>query len=211
MLLSAPDTSIQNISENIFSENIFMDSTSPREITQWLQDWRNGDSAALDQLMPVVYRELRKIAKGYLKGERPDHTLQTTALIHEAYLRLIGQDFPEWQSRAHFFGISAQLMRQILVEHARSHGAAKRSGGQKIELDEAATFVQNDAADLVALDDALTTLAGFDARKSRIVELRYFGGLSVDETATVLEISVATVGREMRLAQAWLQREMSKS
>lgn len=188
-----------------------MDSTSPREITQWLQDWRNGDSAALDQLMPVVYRELRKIAKGYLKGERPDHTLQTTALIHEAYLRLIGQDFPEWQSRAHFFGISAQLMRQILVEHARSHGAAKRSGGQKIELDEAATFVQNDAADLVALDDALTTLAGFDARKSRIVELRYFGGLSVDETATVLEISVATVGREMRLAQAWLQREMSKS
>ena len=142
--------------------------SAPNEITQLLLDWRQGDRAALEQLLPVVYQELRKIAKGYLRGERTGHTLQTTALIHEAYLRLVGQDFPEWQSRTHFFGIAAQLMRQILVEHARRHGAAKRGGGaQKLTLDAAAEVAAVQAAELVALDDALTALAQFDSRKCR--------------------------------------------
>jgi RNA polymerase sigma factor (TIGR02999 family) len=184
--------------------------TSPNEITQLLHKWRDGDRAALDQLMPVVHQELRKLADSYLRGERPGHTLQPTALINEAYLRLIKQDFPEWQSRKHFYGVAAQLMRQILVEHARGRAAAKRGGGgQKISLDEAPTFSQEQAADLVALDDALTALAKFDERKARVVELRYFGGFSIEEIAGALDISVATVGREMRMAQAWLRREMS--
>src|SRR5262245_6202490 len=185
--------------------------TPPNEITQLLHKWRDGDHAALDQLLPVVYQELRKLADSYLRGERSSHTLQPTALINEAYLRLIKQDFPEWQSRRHFFGVAAQLMRQILVEHARAHSAAKRGGGaQKISLDETPTFSQDQAADLVALDDALIALAKFDERKARIVELRYFGGFSVEEVASALDISVATVGREMRMAQAWLHREMAK-
>ena len=178
------------------------------DLTRLLLDWSKGDRAALDQLMPVVYDELRKIARGYLKRERPTHTLQPTALIHEAYVRLIAQDFPAFQSRAHFYGVAAELMRQILVDHARSHRAAKRDGGQKLALDDAAIFSKERAADLVALDDALAALASFDQRKSRIVELRFFGGLSVEETAEVLGVSTATIGREMRLAQAWLHREM---
>lgn len=174
-------------------------------------DWSRGNKAALDQLMPVVYQELRKIARGYLRGERSDHTLQPTALIHEAYLRLINQNLPEWQSRTHFYGVAAQMMRQILVEHARGHAAAKRGGGgQKLSLDDATIFSRERASDLVALDDALNNLAAFDARKCRVIELRFFGGLSVEETAEALGISVATVGREVRLAQAWLHREMTK-
>jgi len=181
------------------------------DVTQLLLDWSQGDQAALDQLMPIVYHELRKIASGYLKGERPEHTLQPTALIHEAYLRLISQNFPEWQSRTHFFGVAAQLMRQILVEHARNHAAAKRGGGaQKLALDDATIFSAERASDLVAVDDALHSLAALDARKCRVIELRFFGGLSVEETAEVLGISVATVGREVRLALAWLHREMSR-
>ena len=186
--------------------------TSPSEnLTRLLLDWSKGDRAALDQLMPVVYDELRKIARSYLRGERPTHTLQPTALIHEAYVRLIAQNFPAWQSRTHFYGVAAELMRQILVDHARSHRAAKRGGGdQKLALDEATIFSKERAADLVALDDALTALAALDQRKCRIIELRFFAGLSIEETAEVLGISVATVGREMRLAQAWLHREMMK-
>ncbi|HKQ76590.1 MAG TPA: sigma-70 family RNA polymerase sigma factor [Blastocatellia bacterium] len=184
--------------------------TPPTEITQWLRKWSEGDRAALDQLMPVVYKELRKLADGYLRSERPDHTLQPTALINEAYLRLVKQDFPEWQSRKHFYGVAAQLMRQILVEHARARGAVKRDGGIKLSIDEAPTFSQDQAADLVALDDALTALAKFDERKARIVELRYFGGFSIEEVANALDISAATVGREIRMAQAWLHREMAK-
>jgi RNA polymerase sigma factor (TIGR02999 family) len=185
--------------------------TPPNEITQLLRKWSEGDRAALNELMPVVYQELRKLAGGYLRGEKPGHTLQPTALINEAYLRLVKQDFPEWQSRKHFYGVAAQLMRQILVEHARARATAKRGdGAQKISLDEAPAFSQERAADLVALDDALTALADFDERKARVVELRYFGGLSVEEVAGALDISVATVGREMRMAQAWLRREMAK-
>jgi RNA polymerase sigma-70 factor, ECF subfamily len=185
--------------------------TPPSDVTQLLRKWNEGDRAALDQLMPVVYQELRKLASGYLREERPDHTLQPTALINEAYLRLVKQDFPEWQSRKHFYGVAAHLMRQILVEHARGRAAAKRgAGAQKLSLDEEPIFSQERAADLVALDDALTALADFDERKARVVELRYFGGLSVEEVAGALDISVATVGREMRMAQAWLRREMAK-
>ena len=161
--------------------------------------------------MPAIYQELQKLAGAYLRHERPGHTLQPTALIHEAYLRLIDQKVPEWQNRRHFFGVAAQLMRQVLIEHARAHRTAKRGGGEeKLALDEALVYTQEKAAELVALDDALQALAQLDARKARIIELRYFGGLSLEETAEVLEISIATIGREMRLAQAWLHRELAR-
>ena len=164
----------------------------PNEITPLLLRWSQGDSAALSQLLPVVYAELRQLAQSYLRRERSDHTLQPTALINEAYLRLIKQDFPDWQSRRHFFGVAAQLMRQILVEHARARAAGKRGGGgQKFSL-----------------DDALVALAQFDERKVRIIELRYFAGFSLEETAEALELSVTTIGHEMRIARAWLRREM---
>jgi len=187
-----------------------MQTPPPQEITQLLLRWSRGDQAALDQLMPVVYEELHKLAHSYLRRERSDHTLQPTALINEAYLRLVKQDFPEWQSRRHFYGVAAQLMRQILVEYARTRAADKRGGGgQKFSLDEALTFCDEKAAELVALDDALITLAKFDERKVRIIELRYFGGLSLEETADALGLSIATIGYEMRLARAWLRREMN--
>lgn len=180
------------------------------EITQLLRRWGQGDRAALDHLMPIVHEELRKLAGAYLRNERPDHTLQPTALINEAYIRLIKQDFPQWQSRRHFYGVAAQLMRQILVDHARARGAAKRGVVErKLSIDEALTFSQERTADLVALDDALTRLARFDERKVRIIELRYFGGLSLGETAETLGISIPTIVRQIRLAQAWLLREMS--
>ncbi|MBI1764573.1 MAG: sigma-70 family RNA polymerase sigma factor [Acidobacteria bacterium] len=188
-----------------------MASSTTDDITRWLHDWQNGDQTALAQLMPAVYQELRKIAHGHFRGERAAHTLQTTALIHEAYLRLAGHEFPAWENRAHFYGIAAQLMRQILVEYARSQKAAKRGGGAaKLPLDEALTVVPTEMSNLVALDDALRALEAFDARKCRVIELRHFGGLSNEEIATVLSISLATVGREIRLAQAWLQRELTK-
>lgn len=186
--------------------------TSPKnEVTQLLIDWSNGDQAALDKLIPLIYQELHKIANGYLRYERSDHTIQPTALIHEAYMRLVSQRMPEWKNRKHFFGVAAQLMRQVLVEHARAHSAAKRGGGeQNLRLDKALAYSTENASDLVALDDALTALAAFDARKSRMVELRFFGGLSLEETADVLGVSIPTVSREMRLAQAWMYREMEK-
>ncbi len=187
-----------------------METPPPNEITNLLRRWSQGDRAALDQLMPSVYQELRKVADSYLRQERPDHTLQPTALINEAYLRLVKQDFPEWQSRRHFFGVAAQLMRQILVEHARARAADKRGGGARTySLDEALSFSAEKAAELVALDDALVALARFDERKVRVIELRYFGGLSLEETAEALGVSVATVGNEMRVARAWLRREMN--
>lgn len=186
-----------------------MQSSSSNEVTRLLSDWSKGNQTALDQLMPVVYQELRKLASSYLRNERQGHTLQPTALINEAYLRLIGQHFPDWKNRTHFYGVAAQLMRQILVDHARSHQAAKRgSGVEKISLDEAPVFSHQHTGDLVALDDALKALVQFDERKCRIIELRYFGGLKSEEIADLLDISLATVGREMRLAQAWLQREL---
>ena len=181
----------------------------PNDITRLLLRWSRGDKSALDQLMPVVYDELYKLANGYLRRERPGHTLQPTALINEAYLRLIKQDFPEWRSRRHFYGVAAQLMRQILVEYARGRAADKRGGGdQKFSLDEALTFSDEKAAELVALNDALIALAKVDERKVRIIELRYFGGLSLEETAAALGLSIATIGHEMRLARAWLRREV---
>lgn len=189
-----------------------MPTSPPNEITPLLLRWSQGDEVALSQLLPVVYQELHRLAQHYLRRERADHTLQPTALINEAYLRLVKQDAPEWQSRSHFFGVAARLMRQILVEHARTHAAAKRDGGaQKYSLDEALTFSGEKAAELVALDDALLALAKFDERKVRIIELRYFGGMSLDETATALDLSIATIGHETRLARAWLHREMSRS
>jgi RNA polymerase sigma factor (TIGR02999 family) len=190
-----------------------MQTPPSNQVTQLLLDWSRGDRAALDELMPLVYQELRKLASGYLRSERPDHTLQPTALIHEAYLRMIGKDMPQWQSRAHFFGIAARLMRQILVDHARTRHAAKRGGDQqKISLDDAPqVFDQSDAAGLLALDDALTKLAAFDERRSRILEMRSFGGMSVEDTALALRVSEATVKREMRLAQAWIRRELGQT
>lgn len=188
-----------------------MELPPPNEITGLLRRWSQGDRAALDQLMPILYQELHQLAGSYLRRERSDHTLQPTALINEAYLRLIKQDFPEWQSRRHFYGVAAQLMRQILVEHARARASDKRGGGkQKLTLDEALTFSEERAAELIALDDALVALAGFDERKVRIMELRYFGGLSLEETAAAFGLSIATIGHEIRLARAWLRREMEK-
>jgi RNA polymerase sigma-70 factor, ECF subfamily len=187
-----------------------MHSPPPKQVTQLLLNWSRGERAALDELMPLVYQELRKLAGHYLRSERSDHTLQPTALIHEAYLRMIGKDMPQWQSRAHFFGVASRLMRQILVDHARTRHAVKRgSDRQKISLDDAPqVFAQTDAAKLLALDDALTKLAAFDERRSRILEMRAFGGMSVEETAAALGVSDTTVKREMRLAQAWIRREL---
>ena len=186
-----------------------MVTPSAYNVTELLLAWRGGDQGALERLMPVVYQELRRMAGSRLRRERSDHTLQPTALIHEAYLRLLGQDHPEWQSRAHFFGFAARLMRQILVDHARRHNVAKRGGGRaKESLDETVIYSPERAAGLVALDEALDRLAGFDQRKARVVELRFFGGLSLEETAAALGVSVGSVRRDVRLAEAWLRREL---
>jgi len=185
-------------------------SLPPQEVTQLLVDWGNGNQAALDRLMPLVYTELRQLAHRYMRRERPGHTMQTTALIHEAYLRLVDQNQVRWQHQAHFFGIAARLMRQILIEHARSHTRAKRGGGVgTISLDEVAIVSQARATELLALDDALERLATIDPRKSQVVELRFFGGLSVEEAAQVLNIAPNTVLRDWRMAKAWLRREIS--
>jgi RNA polymerase sigma factor (TIGR02999 family) len=188
-----------------------MNSLSPHEVTRLLLAWSDGDRAALDQLMPLVYAELRRLAHRHLRGERSGHTLQTTALVNEAYLRLVDQNQFNWQNRAHFFAVAAQMMRRILVDYARARLNAKRGGGTvRVMLEEAAEVSQDRSAEMVALDDALTELAEFDQRKSQIVELRFFGGLSIEETAEVLKVSPGTVMREWTLAKAWLQREISK-
>jgi RNA polymerase sigma factor (TIGR02999 family) len=181
------------------------------EVTSLLAASSQGDEEALNKLLPLVYAELRKLASRYLRRERPDHSLQATALVHEAYLRLIGQEV-SWQNRAHFFGVAAEMMRRILIDNARKHQAAKRgSGGVKLSLDEALDMADEKAAELVALDDALKALAVFDEQKSRIVELRFFGGLSIEETAEVLSLSTATVVRQWKMAKAWLYHEVNKS
>jgi RNA polymerase sigma-70 factor (ECF subfamily) len=186
--------------------------SSREHVTQLLIDWGKGNKEALDQLTPIVYAELHKLAESYLRRERNAATLQPTALIHEAYIRLVAQDLPDWQSRAHFFGVAAQLMRQILVDNARKHRSEKRGGGAaKVPLTEALSFTPERSSDVIALDDALNTLAAVDERKCKVIELRFFGGLSVEETAQALGVSVATVGREQRLAEAWLHREMSRT
>jgi len=184
--------------------------TPQEQVTQLLVDWKNGNKQALDLLTPLVYDELRRLAEGYLRDERIAATLQPTALVHEAYLRLVAQNMPDWESRSHFFGVAAHLMRQILVDNARKHRSAKRGGGAaKVQLDEAVGFAPARSSDVIALDDALKRLEEIDPRKCKVVELRFFGGLSVEETAQALGISVATVGREQRTAEAWLHREMT--
>ncbi|MBI1762564.1 MAG: sigma-70 family RNA polymerase sigma factor [Acidobacteria bacterium] len=183
-------------------------------VTEQLIAWSQGDQAALEQLIPLVHDELHRLAKRYMRrerGQRAARTLQTTALVNEAYLRLIDARRVQWQNRAHFFAIAARLMRQILVDYARAQHYAKRGGGQPLlALDEALTFTLERAPDLVALDDALHALAALDERKGRVIELRFFGGLSVEETAEVLQVSPDTVLRDWRLAKAWLLRELSE-
>ncbi len=188
-----------------------MPQSSPNLVTVLLAKWRAGDEQALEALVPLVYNELRRVAHRYLRHERPDHTLQSTALVHEAYLRLLKQGTHEFENRAHFFAISAQLMRQILVEYARHGNAAKRDAGHMLTLDDNMGLVKTRGVDLVALDDALKALAALDARQSRIVELRFFGGLSTEETAAVLGISSATVKRDWATAKVWLHHEISKA
>jgi RNA polymerase sigma factor (TIGR02999 family) len=182
------------------------------EVTHLLQAWSDGDKGALDKLMPLVYNELHRLAGRYMGGERPGHTLQTTALVNEAYLRLVDVRQMSWQNRTHFFAVSAQLMRRILVEFARSRHARKRGGeAAPVSLDEALVVSSERGEDLVALDDALEALAAIDPRRSRVVELRFFGGLSVEETAEVLKVSAETVMHDWKLAKAWLLRELGPS
>jgi RNA polymerase sigma factor (TIGR02999 family) len=185
---------------------------SRSEVTRLLKDWSNGRQDVLDQLLPQIYAELRRLASSYLRRERPDHTLQATALVHEAFMKLVDQRAVRWQNRAHFFGIAAQAMRRILVDHARAHSAEKRGSGERaVSLDEAVTLVGAPSVDLLALDEALTRLTTLDPEQSRVVELRFFGGLTIEETAEVMDVSPATVGREWTLAKAWLYAELTRS
>lgn len=186
-----------------------MADSSPQEVTQLLAAWSEGDRSALDKLLPLVSGELHQLAHRYMSRERPDHTLQTTALVNEAYVKLVDQRVARWQSRAHFFGIAAQIMRRILIDHARAHLGARRSGGVRVSLEDVAVLSDNRATELVALDEALQTLAKLDERKGRVVELRYFGGLSVEETAEVLGVSPDTITRDWRRAKAFLRRELA--
>lgn len=182
---------------------------APNEITKLLQDWSGGDQTALDKLMPLVYDELHLLAHQYMRREKPGHLLQTSALINEAYLRLVDQPEIHWQNRAHFFGIAARVMRRILVDEARKRNSAKRGGGAiQVSLTDAASAAQEQAANVIALDDALKNLAGIDFRQSEIVELRFFGGLSIEETAEVLKVSPGTVMRDWTFARAWLRNQM---
>ena len=183
--------------------------TSPREITGLLLDWSNGDESALEKLLPLVERELQRLAHYQIRRLRPGNTLQTTALINETYLKLIKQNHVQWQNRAHFFGLSAQLMRRILLNYIRDQKRLKRGGGAiQISLSDAVIIPTQKTSELLALDDALNRLAQFDERKSKVVELRFFGGLSVEETAEVLKISQVTVIRDWNMAKAWLAREI---
>lgn len=189
-----------------------MTHESAGEVTKLLQGWRGGDRTALDALLPVVYKELHRLAHFQLRQERPDHTLQSAALVNEAYVRLVGLKPPQWEGRSHFFAIAAQQMRQILVDYARRHRAGRRGGGEPtVSLDDTAALspVKQRNLDVVALDDALNALAQIDPRKAQVVELRFFGGLNFDEAAEVLKVSATTVARDWSTARAWLHREMS--
>ena len=184
-------------------------SRSTQEMTRLLTAWSEGDQSALDKLAPLIYAELHRLARRYMRRERPDHTLQTTALVNEAYVRLVDQRTVRWQNRAHFFAIAAQMMRRILIDHARKRASAK-GGGAKLSLEEAAVLSDERAAELVALDEGLVSLAEIDERKSKIVEMRFFGGLSVEEIANVIGVSPDTITREWRRAKAWLHRELQR-
>jgi RNA polymerase sigma factor (TIGR02999 family) len=188
-----------------------MTTPSSEEVTRLLLAWRDGDQEALEQLTPLVYEELRRMAHRFMRRERPDHTLQSSALVNEAYIRLINYRQVDWQNRAHFFGLAAQMMRQILIDHARRHVRVKRGGAQReVSFEEAAVVSNERAVELIALDDALTALAAFDLSKSRIVELRFFGGLTNEEVGEVMGMSLRTIEREWRKAKAWLRREICK-
>jgi len=184
--------------------------STPDGVTQLLVDWSKGDQAALERLMPLVYSELRRLATNYLRKERQGHTLQPTALVNEAYLKLVDQRNAKWQNRAQFFGISAQLMRRILVDHARQHQAAKRGGAdqQRLSITSAEGLMKQSEVDLLALNEALDELTKMDPQQGRIVELKFFGGLSIEETAEVLGIGHATVERDWKMARAWLRRQL---
>ncbi|HKG11755.1 MAG TPA: sigma-70 family RNA polymerase sigma factor [Pyrinomonadaceae bacterium] len=187
-----------------------MTTVSQREITRLLADWAGGDREALGRLAPLVHAELRRIARRQMGGERQGHTLQATALVNEAYLRLAGQEGFEWRDRSHFYAVCAQVMRHVLIDHARAHARDKRGGGAPhVSLDEAAVMSGESASELIALDEALRALEEVDPRKGRVVELRYFAGLSIEETAEVLNISPTTVRREWRRAKAWLYRALA--
>ncbi|HEY0546000.1 MAG TPA: sigma-70 family RNA polymerase sigma factor [Pyrinomonadaceae bacterium] len=187
-----------------------MTTLETQDVTGLLHEWRRGDAAAFDKLLPLVYGEMRRIAHRYMQQERGGHTLQTTALINEAYVRLVGQQKIEWRNRSHFFAVTAQVMRHVLIDHARRLHYAKRGGElRRVTLEEADAMTVERAAELVALDEALQELARLDPRKSRVVELRYFGGLSLEETAEVLEISPMTVRRDWRAAKAWLYKAVT--
>lgn len=185
------------------------ESLNPGQVTQLLQQWSDGETEVLEELLPLVYSELRKVAAGYLRKERGNHTLQPTALVHEAYLKLLGQDRTQWSNRAHFFAIAAQAMRRILVDHARKDKAAKRGGPfAAISLEDAPQIGRSRSIDLIALDFALERLAELDERQARIVELRFFGGLTVEEASEVMNVSERTVAREWKMARAWLRDQM---
>jgi len=187
------------------------DSSPPRDITELLLAWNGGDEDALEELVPKVYAELHRIAEHAFRSERRGHTLQSTVLVHETYLRLIDQNRVEWKNRAHFYGIASRLMRRILVDHARARGAAKRGYGRRIELDEALLALDARNIDLIDLDGALDRLADLDPRQAQIVELRFFGGLTIEETSHITELSPATVKREWSVARAWLHAELHES
>jgi RNA polymerase sigma factor (TIGR02999 family) len=184
---------------------------SPNQVTELLLKWKCGDQDSLHVLLPLVYNELRRLAQHHLRGERPDHTLQSTALVHEAYLRLVKPGSMRFESRGHFFALASQLMREILVDHARHRRAAKRDGGERLTLEEAAELAGSKGVDLVALDDALNELAKLNPRQCRIVEMKFFGGLSIGEVAEVLTVSTATVERDWTVARAWLYREINRT
>jgi RNA polymerase sigma-70 factor (ECF subfamily) len=179
------------------------------DISALLRAWSDGDQSALERLTPIVYDELRRLARRYMKRERPGHSLQTAALVNEAYMRLVDYERMQWQNRAHFFAVSSQLMRRILVDHARRHNLKRGGGVQHVSLDEAAVVGGDQDADLVALDNAMNALLRIDPRKVQVVEMRFFGGLSVEETAEVLKVSTITVKRDWRAARAWLYRELT--
>ena len=182
---------------------------APGDVSQLLRAWRNGDQGALERLTPIVYAELHRLARRYMRGERAGHSLQTTALVNEAYMRLVDYKRMQWQNRAHFFAVSAQLMRRILVDHARRHNLKRGGGLKRVSLENIALVDNERGEDLVALDDAMKRLAEFDSRKAQVVEMRFFGGLSVEETAEVLKISAVTVMRDWSTARAWLYRELA--
>jgi len=186
-----------------------MKSVSSPEVTQLLQDWTSGDKAALEKLAPMVFAELKRLARRHMAHERPDHTLESGALVNEAYLRMVHWPNARWQNRAHFFGMCARMMRQILVDHARARNYQKRDAGHKVCFDDVVIISDSKSAELVALDDALKRLAGIHARKSDVVEMRFFGGLSLEEIAEVLKVSRLTVIRDWNFARAWLRSELS--